>query len=82
MPANSPRNHAQFLRRDRPGAGVALESRLGEVFSAFRDDLPLHLTPREQGRFVIGYEQQRAADRAAAKSRSTDDKSVSLPSQP
>ncbi|WP_327303017.1 type I-C CRISPR-associated protein Cas8c/Csd1 [Streptomyces sp. NBC_01298] len=66
--------HLKRLRRDRPSAGAALEARLSEVFSAFSDDLPLHLTPREQGRFVIGYEQQRAADRAAAKAHSTDSK--------
>ncbi|ATZ21998.1 CRISPR-associated protein [Streptomyces lavendulae subsp. lavendulae] len=74
--------HLKRLRRDRPAAGSALESRLSEVFSAFRDDIPLHLTPREQGRFVIGYEQQRAADRAAAKSHSTPGKSTDPDPEP
>ncbi|SDT83407.1 CRISPR-associated protein, Csd1 family [Streptomyces sp. TLI_053] len=62
--------HLKRLRRDKKAAHIALDARLSQVFAAFTDDLPTHLTPREQARFVIGYEQQRAADnqaRAAAK---------------
>ncbi|WP_190233101.1 type I-C CRISPR-associated protein Cas8c/Csd1 [Streptomyces avicenniae] len=59
--------HFKRLRRDNEGAYWALRNRLTTVFAAFSDDLPAHLSLRGQGRFVIGYEQQRAADLAAAK---------------
>ncbi|MFR9722485.1 type I-C CRISPR-associated protein Cas8c/Csd1 [Streptomyces sp. MS19] len=59
--------HLKRLRRDNEGAYWALRNRLTTVFAAFADDLPSHLSARGQGRFVIGYEQQRAADLAAAK---------------
>ncbi len=57
--------HFKRLRRDRPAACYALETRLSEVFGAFTDDPPAHLSPIQQARFVIGYEQQRTADNAA-----------------
>ncbi|MFB8171473.1 type I-C CRISPR-associated protein Cas8c/Csd1 [Kitasatospora purpeofusca] len=62
--------HLKRLRRDRKPAYYALDARLSQAFAAFTDDPPVHLSPREQARFVIGYEQQRTADnqaRAAAK---------------
>ncbi|MBF9071887.1 type I-C CRISPR-associated protein Cas8c/Csd1 [Streptacidiphilus fuscans] len=59
--------HLKRLRRDNAPAFYALETRLAQVFGAFTDDPPTHLTPVQQARFVIGYEQQRAADLAAAK---------------
>lgn len=70
--ANLRRNanaHLKRLRRDKPVACRALESRLSDIFGSFTDDLPAHLSPREQARFVIGYEQQRAADNAARAAR-------------
>ncbi|GGR09242.1 type I-C CRISPR-associated protein Cas8c/Csd1 [Kitasatospora griseola] len=57
--------HLKRLRRDKPGAHAALSERLAQVLGALTDDPPTHLSPREQARFVIGYEQQRAADFAA-----------------
>lgn len=53
--------HLKRLRRDKKGAAASLERRLGELFAMFTDDLPRHLTPVQQGRFVIGYEHERAA---------------------
>ncbi|MCW8219876.1 type I-C CRISPR-associated protein Cas8c/Csd1 [Streptomyces griseolus] len=53
--------HLKRVRRDKKGAAVALERRLGELFALFSDDMPRHLTPLQQGRFVMGYEHERAA---------------------
>ncbi|MGW1467218.1 type I-C CRISPR-associated protein Cas8c/Csd1 [Streptomyces sp. NPDC002308] len=53
--------HLKRLRRDKKGAAASLERRLGELFGLFSDDLPRHLTPLQQGRFVMGYEHERAA---------------------
>lgn len=52
--------HLKRLRRDNKGAAVALERRLDELCALFADDLPRHLTPVQQGRFVIGYGHERA----------------------
>ncbi|MGI5041526.1 type I-C CRISPR-associated protein Cas8c/Csd1, partial [Streptomyces sp. JAC128] len=49
------------LRRDEKGAAASLERRLSELFALFSDDMPRHLTPLQQGRFVMGYEHERAA---------------------
>ncbi len=53
--------HLKRLRRDKKGAAASLERRLGELFALFSDDMPRHLTPLQQGRFVMGYEHERAA---------------------
>lgn len=60
--------HFKRLRRDNPGAGAALESRLAEIFEPIQD-LPVHLSPHGQARFIIGYQHQRAEDLAAARTR-------------
>ncbi|WP_158674679.1 type I-C CRISPR-associated protein Cas8c/Csd1 [Streptomyces hoynatensis] len=67
--------HLKRLRRDNAGARVALEKRLGEVFAAMdgHAGIPLTFNPREQGIFIIGYEQQRAADFAAAREHGDGD---------
>lgn len=59
--------HLKRLRRDRPGAGVALERKLTEVFASIDrvGPIPTMLTMREQADFVLGYERQRAEDNAA-----------------
>ncbi|MEE1928311.1 type I-C CRISPR-associated protein Cas8c/Csd1 [Streptomyces sp. TRM 70351] len=59
--------HLKRLRRDNRGAGVSLEKRITEIYAKLHDDLPLHLTPIEQGRFITGYEHQRAEHFAAAR---------------
>lgn len=51
--------HFKRLRRDNKAAAVGLERRLGEIAARFLDDMPSHLTPVQQGRFVIGYEHER-----------------------
>ncbi|MFH9940344.1 type I-C CRISPR-associated protein Cas8c/Csd1 [Streptomyces murinus] len=53
--------HLKRLRRDNKKAAASLERRLGELFAMVSDDIPRHLTPVQQGRFVIGYEHERAA---------------------
>ncbi len=58
--------HFKRLRRDNPRAGAALESRLAEIFQPIQD-LPVHLSPHGQARFIIGYQHQRAEDLAAAR---------------
>jgi CRISPR-associated protein Csd1 len=63
--------HLKRLRRDNKGAGIALENRLTEIFQGI-DHLPVHLTPRQQARFVIGYEHERAADLAARRARKAE----------
>ncbi|QRV32481.1 type I-C CRISPR-associated protein Cas8c/Csd1 (plasmid) [Streptomyces californicus] len=67
--------HLKRLRRDNPAAHAALSRRLAEVFLAFGDgDIPVLLTTRQQARFVLGYEQQRAADFAARAARAAEKK--------
>ncbi|MEW2530685.1 type I-C CRISPR-associated protein Cas8c/Csd1 [Streptomyces sp. NPDC047071] len=63
--------HLKRLRRDNPGAHIALSRRLSETFAAFDADegIPALLTTVQQARFVLGYEQQRAADFAARAAR-------------
>lgn len=58
--------HFKRLRRDNPAAGAALESRLAAIFESIQD-LPVHLSPHGQARFIIGYQHQRAEDLAAAR---------------
>jgi CRISPR-associated protein Csd1 len=54
--------HLGILRRDKKQKkATALEQRLNELMQMFDRDFPRHLTLVEQGRFVIGYEHERAA---------------------
>lgn len=57
--------HLSKLRRDRPGAGYALQERLEEVLGAL-PAFPHTLDLKEQGLFALGYYHQRAYDRAQA----------------
>ncbi|MEU0440305.1 type I-C CRISPR-associated protein Cas8c/Csd1 [Streptomyces sp. NPDC006186] len=59
--------HLKRLRRDNTAAYTALNRRLAETFAAFdhRHGIPALLTTDQQAMFVLGYEQQRAADFAA-----------------
>lgn len=68
--------HLGKLRKEKPGAYVALQERLENILgdlSAF----PKVLTLEEQGWFSLGYYHQRAWDRAQAKARKTDGANVS-----
>ncbi|MER6572830.1 type I-C CRISPR-associated protein Cas8c/Csd1 [Streptomyces sp. NPDC001093] len=60
--------HLKRLRRDKRGTYYALDARLSEAFAALAqldDGIPVLLPTRQQAWFVLGYEQQRAADNAA-----------------
>ncbi|MDX3101083.1 type I-C CRISPR-associated protein Cas8c/Csd1 [Nonomuraea angiospora] len=59
--------HLRRLRGSRKAAGYALDKRLDEIFQQFAAELPATLDLAGQGRFVLGYHQQRAADREAAR---------------
>ncbi|RIK40967.1 MAG: type I-C CRISPR-associated protein Cas8c/Csd1 [Chloroflexi bacterium] len=60
--------HLAKMRRDRPGAYVALESRLQEILAGI-DTFPRTLSINQQGEFVLGYYHQRAHDIAQAMQR-------------
>lgn len=59
--------HLKRLRKDKPGAGSAMERQLVDLYAKVQQDLPTHLTPLQQARFVIGYAHQRSEDLAAAR---------------
>ncbi|GII96710.1 type I-C CRISPR-associated protein Cas8c/Csd1 [Sinosporangium siamense] len=59
--------HLRRLRGSKRAAGIALDRRLDELFSRFTTDLPAVLDLPGQGRFMLGYHQQRAHDREAAR---------------
>lgn len=60
--------HLAKLRRDRPGAYVALEARMQEILAGI-GEFPHTLSLRQQGAFVLGYYHQRADDIARAMAR-------------
>ncbi len=60
--------HFGKLRRQKPAAYYALDQRLSEAMDGL-GEFPETLTLEEQGRFVLGYYHQRAADRKAARAR-------------
>ena len=59
--------HLPKLRKNRPGAFVALDSRLQEVLSGVGNEFPMTLDYRNQGLFALGYYHQRAHDIAQAR---------------
>jgi len=61
--------HLAKLKRDKPGAHYAIQSRLEEIMSRIPGDkgFPRTLTLEEQGLFSLGYYHQRAHDRAQAR---------------
>lgn len=59
--------HLPKLRKNRPGAYVALDKRLQEVAVAIGPAFPRTLTLKDQGLFSLGYYHQRAWDMAEAK---------------
>ncbi|MER6950452.1 type I-C CRISPR-associated protein Cas8c/Csd1 [Nonomuraea sp. NPDC000554] len=59
--------HLRRLRGSKKAAGIALDKRLDEIFQKFTAEIPATLDLVGQGRFVLGYHQQRAADRDAAR---------------
>ncbi|MEU6421104.1 type I-C CRISPR-associated protein Cas8c/Csd1 [Streptomyces spiralis] len=74
--------HLKRLRRDNRPAHEALTRRLAEAFARFDPEqgVPVLLTTKQQALFVLGYEQQRAADFAAraARKKNKDEDEASL----
>jgi CRISPR-associated protein Csd1 len=60
--------HLGKLRKEKPGAYVALQTRLEGIMGNL-SGFPKVLTLEEQGWFSLGYYHQRAWDRAQAKAR-------------
>ncbi len=62
------RAHLSKLKRDRPGAYVALERRIEEILGGIdaNGGFPRTLTLQDQAVFALGYYHQRAFDRAKA----------------
>lgn len=58
------RSHLAKLRRDKPGAHFAIESRVEDILSKLdaRSGFPKSLNLQQQGTFALGYYHQRAQD--------------------
>ena len=52
-------HHLSRLRKDKPGLAVNLDKDLGEIIAALPEHYPRHFSIDEQGRFSIGYYQQK-----------------------
>lgn len=59
--------HIGKVRKERPGVGVAIQDRIGEITEKIGPTFPSTLTMREQAIFALGYYHQRAHNRAQAK---------------
>ena len=53
------RHHLSRLRKNKPGMAVNLDKDLGEIIAALPENYPRHFSIDEQGRFSIGYYQQK-----------------------
>ena len=53
------RHHLSRLRKDKPGMAVNLDKDLGEIIASLPENYPRHFGIDEQGRFSIGYYQQK-----------------------
>ena len=53
------RHHLSRLRKDKPGMAVNLDKDLGKIIAALPENYPRHFSIDEQGRFSIGYYQQK-----------------------
>ena len=53
------RHHLSRLRKDKPGMAVNLDKDLGEIIASLPENYPRHFSIDEQGRFSIGYYQQK-----------------------
>jgi CRISPR-associated protein Csd1 len=62
------KHHAQKLKKAKPAAGFALESKVNEICGLFvagaegTPEFPGLLGPQEQGRFALGFHQQKGKD--------------------
>ena len=53
------KHHLSRLRKDKAGMAVNLDKDLGEIIAKLPETFPRHLSIDEQGRFAIGYYQQK-----------------------
>lgn len=53
------KHHLSRLRKDKAGMAVNLDKDLGEIIAMLPETFPRHLSIDEQGRFAIGYYQQK-----------------------
>ncbi len=59
--------HIGKIRKERPGAGAAIQDRIGEITTSIGPEFPRTLTMRQQAIFALGYYHQRAHNRAEAR---------------
>ncbi len=59
--------HLGKVRKERPGVGVAIQDKIGEITTSIGSDFPNTLNMRQQAIFGLGYYHQRAQNRADAK---------------
>jgi CRISPR-associated protein Csd1 len=67
-------SHLAKLRKEIPGAHTRLQEALENVAGGIGTEFPRTLTLIEQGKFALGYYQQRAADHAAAREAAAEKK--------
>ncbi len=60
-------SHVGKIRKERPGVGVAIQDRIGEITEKIGASFPTTLTMRRQAIFALGFYHQRAHNRAEAK---------------
>lgn len=59
--------HVGKIRKERPGVGVAIQDRIGEITEKIGASFPTTLTMRQQAVFALGFYHQRAHNRAEAR---------------
>lgn len=59
--------HVGKIRKERPGVGMAIQDRIGEITEKIGAHFPTTLTMRQQAVFALGFYHQRAHNRAEAK---------------
>ncbi len=59
--------HVGKIRKERPGVGVAIQDRIGEITQKIGASFPTTLTMRQQAVFALGFYHQRAHNRAEAR---------------
>lgn len=59
--------HVGKIRKERPGVGVAIQDRIGEMTEKIGASFPTTLTMRQQAVFALGFYHQRAHNRAEAR---------------
>lgn len=59
--------HVGKIRKERPGVGVAIQDRIGEITEKIGASFPTTLTMRQQAVFALGFYHQRAHNRTEAR---------------